>query len=214
MNDITFYKKILVSLLVITVASVVAIHHKDIFLYIKNLEMLSKDNVVTTSLVIILLKTIAAPLGIPGTPITLIVGSLLGTYVGTIVSIIGNTLGATLAFLLSRYILRDYIQKSILPKYPTIKKYERRLESNSLQTIITLRLIPLFPFNILNFILGVTNVPIQKYVIGSFVGMIPGTFMYVYFGESIRMLSPINIILAMVGLLLLIYLGKQYGKHS
>lgn len=214
MNITALYKKIILVLFVLTFAVVVFFNHKEILVFLQYLEDSGRSNLLVTSFMIIAIKTITAPLGIPGTPLTLIVGSLLGTYLGTVVSIIGNTLGATLAFLLSRYIFRDYIQTNILSRYPKIEEYENRLEHKAVSTVITLRLIPLFPFNALNFLLGVTNISLRDYVLGSFIGMIPGTFIYVYFGESIRMLSPINIVLAVSGLLLLIYLGKQYGKRS
>ena len=123
MNILTLYKKIILALLVLALSVMVFFNYKESFVFLQYLEDTGRNNLLLISFVIIVIKTIAAPLGIPGTPLTLIVGSLLGTYLGTIISIIGNTLGATLAFLLSRYILRDYIQKNIIPKYPfTVKK--------------------------------------------------------------------------------------------
>ena len=58
----------------------------------------------------------------------------------------------------------------------------------------------------------ITNIKIKDYVIGSFVGMIPGTFLFVYFGESLRMLSPLNIALAILGIIVLTYLGRIYER--
>ncbi len=166
-----------------------------------------------TALILIALKTVVAPLGFPGTPLTLLSGALLGNFFGTIAALIGNTLGATLAFLLSRYLLKEYFQKNLVSKYPKMRKYEERLEEKAFSTVVALRLIPLFPFNALNFLLGVSNIPVRTYALASFVGMIPGTALFVYFGESLRMLSVINIVFAVLGIATLTYLGKMYEKR-
>lgn len=165
-----------------------------------------------TALLLIGLKAVSAPLGFPGTPLTLLSGSLFGKFLGTIIALIGNTLGASLAFLLSRYVLRDFVRGKFESRYPRIKEYDQKIEQKALATVIATRLIPLFPFNALNFMLGLTGVPFRKYVIGSFIGMIPGTFAFVYFGESLRMLSPINIALAVIGIVSLTYLGRLYAR--
>ena len=188
-------------------------YQSELFVYLKNLESISTGMPFFTAGILIFLKTISAPLGFPGTPLTLLSGSLLGNFMGTITALVGNTLGATSAFLLSRYVFKEYVQTNIVSKYPLIKKYEQKIKDNALQTIILLRLIPLFPFNALNFILGVTNIPLKKYVIGSFVGMIPGTFLFVYFGGSLRMLSVSNILLAVAGIIGLTLIGKFYEKR-
>ena len=187
-------------------------YRTEILFFVRDLEHQILGSPFVTAFILIGLKGLFAVVGFPGTPLTLLSGSLLGNFFGMIVALIGNTLGATLAFLLARYILKDYVQEKFLAKYPRIKVYENKLEKNAWATIISLRLIPLFPFNALNFLLGVTNVPLRQYIVGSFVGMIPGTFLFVYFGESLRMLSPLNVSLAIVGIIVLTYAGKFYGK--
>lgn len=176
------------------------------------LEKVSSAAPTLTAAILILLKTVAAPLGLPGTPLTLLTGSLLGSLWGTVVALIGNTAGAALAFLLSRYVFKDYVQMTLLPKYPRIKEYEQRLEREAFLTVVILRLTPLFPFNGLNFLLGVTNISFGAYVLGSFIGMIPGTFAFVYFGESLRMFSLVKVLFAVVGIAGLIYIGHRYEK--
>jgi uncharacterized membrane protein YdjX (TVP38/TMEM64 family) len=180
---------------------------------VQNLEQESVTMPFVSALILIGLKAISAPLGFPGTPLTLLAGSLFGNLLGTIIALIGNTIGASLAFLLSRYVLRDYVQKKFESTNPRIKAYDQKIKEKAVTTVIALRLIPLFPFNALNFMLGITSIPFRKYFIGSFIGMIPGTFAFVYFGESLRMLSPLNIALAITGIVLLTYLGKIYEKR-
>ncbi len=75
-------------------------------------------------------------------------------------------------------------------------------------TVFVLRLIPLFPFNGLNFGLGLTRINTGVYVIGTFLGIIPGTFAYVYFGDSLASLNPFQVGIAVLGLVAISFLGK------
>lgn len=206
-------KKVTLLGIVVIISVTVFFYREEFFALLQVFEKEKMEMPFFVASMIIFLKTLAAPLGFPGAPLTLLTGSLFGKLYGTVISIIGNTLGASLAFLLSRYVFYDYVQTKLLKKYPKIKKYEERLEKRGFSTVIALRLIPLFPFNALNFLFGVTNISFKTYFIGSFIGMIPGTFMYVYFGESLRMLNPISIIMALLGLGILIYLGRFYEKR-
>lgn len=206
-------KKIILFIVVVSFSTTLFVYKGEIFTFIEGLTLLSQQKPFLVSLILILLKTLSAPLGFPGTPLTLLSGALFGIVAGTVIALIGNTLGAILAFLLSRYIFREYIQNKILPKYPKILKYEKSLEKKAVATVVLLRLIPIFPFNGLNFLLGVTNIPLSKYAIGSFVGMIPGTFLFVYFGESLGSMSLVNVSLALLGIILLTYIGKKYEKR-
>lgn len=165
-----------------------------------------------TAFYLIIAKIIGAILLFPGAPLTLLAGATLGVFWGSIVSIIGNTLGATAAFIISRFFLRDFVIKTIYAKYHAVEKYEARFFSNGLLTVIFLRLIPLFPFNALNYLLGVTQVKTKDYLIGTAFGIIPGTIAFVYFGKAITMLSPFHIISSIIAIAGLAYVGKYYEK--
>ena len=165
-----------------------------------------------SALYLIIAKIIGAILFFPGAPLTLLAGATLGVFYGSITSLIGNILGASVAFFISRYFLRDYVSRTLYKKYPKIKEYEGKFFTNGLLTVICLRLIPLFPFNALNYLLGVTKVSTKDYLIGTAVGIIPGTIAFVYFGESLKMLSPIHIGLSVLAILGLTYTGKYYEK--
>jgi uncharacterized membrane protein YdjX (TVP38/TMEM64 family) len=206
-------KKIILGLIVIGLSFTGFVYYAEIMASLMAFEKQSMEMPIVASFILIGLKTISAVLGLPGTPLTLLSGSLFGKFLGTIIALIGNTLGAAAAFLLSRYVFRDYVEKNILPKYPKMKEYDEKLQRKGFSTVVALRLIPLFPFNALNFLFGVTSVPFKKYVLGSFIGMIPGTFIFVYFGQSLRMLSVLNITLAVLGIVVLTYLGRKYEKH-
>ena len=206
-------KKLILLVLVGSLSLVLFLHREEVLSWVAAIEHESMTMPLASALILILLKSVSAPLGFPGTPLTLLSGSLFGHVFGTIIALVGNTIGASLAFLLARYVLRDYMVKKFWTKYPRIKEYDQKLKEKGLSTVIALRLIPLFPFNALNFLLGVTSIPFKKYVIGSFVGMIPGTFLFVYFGESLRMLSGLNILLAILGICVLTFLGRQFEKR-
>jgi uncharacterized membrane protein YdjX (TVP38/TMEM64 family) len=184
-------------------------------MFLEYLQELVMQHTEYAALLLLLAKILGAILFVPGAPLTLLAGALLGTWNGFLVSLIGNILGATCAFLIARYALRNFVQEKLLNKYPKIKAYEDRFFTRGLHTVIFLRLIPLFPFNAINYALGVTRVSTKDYILGTAVGIIPGTFAYTYFGESIAMLSPLNItfaVLAIVGLVYVGKLGKRYEK--
>ncbi len=206
------YKKILL-FVAITLCSILAfVYREQLFEIFAKLEGQSKITPFLVAFILISLQSISAPLGFPGSAFTLITGSIFGVWIGTLVAIIGNTIGSTLAFLLARYIFRDHTKK-LISKYPRLEKYISRLETNGLSTVLFLRLVPLFPFNAINFLLGVTPLSLRVYVMGSFFGMIPGTFLYVYLGGSLRMLSPLDISLSIIGIILLMLIGKYYEKR-
>lgn len=179
---------------------------------IEQIKLYIATNPEYTALYLILGKIIGALIFFPGTPLTLLAGATLGLFWGSLVSIIGNTLGATLAFLLARFALRDFVRNNLYYKYPKIAEYEKKISKRGLATVLIVRLIPLFPFNVLNYLLGVTNVKTKDYIIGTFIGIIPGTVAFVYFGESLKMLSAINIAAAIFIILTLTYGGKYYDK--
>ncbi len=100
------------------------------------------------------------------------------------------------------------MQRKILLKYPKINHYENALSRNGFFTVVFLRLVPLFPFNALNPILGVTDIRFKDYFLGTLVGIIPGTFAFVYLGEAFKMLSVWNIFFAVLGIFGLGFIGK------
>lgn len=182
---------------------------------LEEIQMLVVTHPNLAALYLIIGKVIGAIILAPGTPLTLLAGAVLGSGKGFIVSMIGNTLGAIAAFFIARFVGQKYIVNKVLPKYPKIKEYENKLtKERGLQTVLFLRFVPLFPFNILNYILGVTSVSAKNYILGTFFGLIPGTFAFVYFGESLRMLKAFNIILAVGGIAALVFIGKYYEKRE
>lgn len=145
---------------------------------------------VTGMVYFVLIYVLATVLLLPGSVLTLAAGVLYGVWIGTVVVSVASTLGATLAFLLSRGFLNEWVQKLSL-KYPKIHAFQGLMKDQGWKLTFLLRLSPVIPFNALNYLLGITRVQARDYVIASWLGMIPGTFLYVYLGTLIRSLADV-----------------------
>jgi len=117
---------------------------------------------------------------LPASVVTLGAGAVFGPWLGPIYVFIGAMIGATVAFLIGRFVARDWIAKKVEDK-PFFKALDNAIAEEGLKLIFLIRLSPAFPFNLLNYALGLTKVSLREYVIGT-TGIIPGTIMYVYLG--------------------------------
>ncbi|OCR00718.1 SNARE associated Golgi family protein [Oscillatoriales cyanobacterium USR001] len=132
-------------------------------------------------LAFIAIYNLATILFIPGSVLTLGGGLIFGVFWGSIYVFIAATLGATLAFLIGRYLSRNWVAKQ-MAKHPKFKFIDEAVAREGLKIVFLTRLSPIFPFNLLNYAFGITKVSLKDYILGSF-GMIPGTIMYVYLGS-------------------------------
>lgn len=117
---------------------------------------------------------------LPAAILTLGAGVIFGVIWGSLYVFIGATLGAIAAFLVGRYLARGWVKEKI-SSYKKFTNIDQAVSKEGLKIIFLIRLSPLFPFNLLNYALGLTNVSLKDYSLASF-GMIPGTIMYVYLG--------------------------------
>jgi uncharacterized membrane protein YdjX (TVP38/TMEM64 family) len=138
----------------------------------------------------ITLYIIATVAFLPGSILTLGAGVVFGVVWGSLYVFIGATLGATAAFLVGRYLARGWVTRKIAgnKKFAAI---DNAVGKAGLKIVLLTRLSPIFPFNLLNYALGITGVSLKDYFIGS-VGMIPGTIMYVYIGSLAGNLARIG----------------------
>jgi uncharacterized membrane protein YdjX (TVP38/TMEM64 family) len=120
---------------------------------------------------------------VPGTILTLVAGASFGVVVGSITVSIASTLGATLAFLVGRYLARERVAR-LVEGHARFAAVDAAVGRQGLKIVLLTRLSPVFPFNLLNFGYGLTRVRLRDYVLGSWVGMMPGTVMYVYMGAA------------------------------
>lgn len=118
---------------------------------------------------------------IPITPLSITAGMLFGPYLGFEVSLIGATLGATLAFIISRYLLKDWVDNK---SHSRIELVQEKIKQLGWKFVVIARISPIFPFSAQNYIFGVTNIPIKEYFISTLFSLIPGTFTYVYIGYA------------------------------
>jgi uncharacterized membrane protein YdjX (TVP38/TMEM64 family) len=139
--------------------------------------------------VFILGYAVAAIAFIPGSLLTLAAGAIFGLVQGTIYSLLGATLGASGAFLIARYVARRPIERRIAgnPKFAAIDKAVGR---EGFKIVALLRLSPVFPFNLLNYGLGLTQVSFPQYLAAS-ICMLPGTLLYVYYGKAAGSLAAL-----------------------
>lgn len=130
-----------------------------------------------------LIYALVTVLFLPGSVMTLVGGALFGPALGTVYSLTGATLGAMLAFLISRYLASDWIAKKAGGK---IKQLISGVEGEGWRFVAFVRLVPLFPFNLLNYALGLTRIRFLHYLIATYIFMLPGAIAYTYLGYAGR----------------------------
>ncbi|MBM4273939.1 MAG: TVP38/TMEM64 family protein [Deltaproteobacteria bacterium] len=134
-------------------------------------------------LIYLIIWTLAPPLFLPGLPITVAGGVLFGPFWGVVYTIFGATGGATLAFLVARYLARDWVEAKIANT--RLETLDDRVARQGWKIVAFTRLIPIFPFFILNYAFGITRISLRAYVVTTFFGMMPATVAYVYFSSNI-----------------------------
>lgn len=126
---------------------------------------------------------LATVLFLPGSVLTLAGGALFGPVAGTAYSLIGATIGATAAFLVARHVAGDWVARKSGGRLKTLID---GVEAEGWRFVAFVRLVPLFPFNLLNYALGLTRIPLGHYVLASFVCMFPGALAYTWLGYAGR----------------------------
>ncbi len=168
-------------------------------------------------LVYILVYSIAPSLMMPGLALTVVGGVLFGPVRGSIYVMAGATIGASVAFLIARHMGREWVEGVI--KGGRLEELDAKVERQGWKIVAFTRLIPLFPFNFLNYAFGLTKIKFSHYLIATFVFMIPGAVAYVVFSSSILDLFKGGVSLEFViGAVLVVmislaaYLYKKYKK--
>ncbi|NJN03214.1 MAG: TVP38/TMEM64 family protein [Leptolyngbyaceae cyanobacterium SL_1_1] len=136
---------------------------------------------IVAPLVFIALYIVTTVAFLPASVVTLGAGVVFGVVKGSIFVFVGAMLGATAAFLVGRYVARGWVSKKIADS-ERFKAIDEAIAREGRKIIFLLRLSPAFPFNLLNYALGLTKVSLTDYVLGT-LGILPGTIMYVYLGS-------------------------------
>jgi uncharacterized membrane protein YdjX (TVP38/TMEM64 family) len=166
----------------------------------------------------ILVYIVVTGLSLPGAVIlTLAGGFLFGSVLATLYVNLGATTGATLAFLAARYVLRDWVEHKF---GRWLEPLQQGFAKNAFSYLLTLRLIPLFPFFVVNLVSGLTRMNVGTYAAATALGIIPGSFVYAYAGRqlgtinSLKEIASPNVIAAFVLLGLLALVPIIYKKLS
>ena len=154
------------------------------------LDMIYQENSLAIIFGFIGVYFLVVALSLPGaTILTLTGGAIFGPVVGALIVNIGATLGATVAFLVARLILREWVKKKFGDKLDPINK---GLSENGISYMLFLRLVPLFPFFLVNLVSGLTEVRLLVYFLGTMFGIMPGSFVYANAGSSISRIDSIS----------------------
>ena len=130
----------------------------------------------------ILIYIVSTVMMLPGSPLTFTAGALFGFWKGLILVSIGSTLGATCAFMISRYLMRKSVEKRFLEN-KKFQSVDNEINENGWKIVILARLSPIIPFFLLNYALGITKIRFFHFIFASWIGMIPGTIVYVLMGN-------------------------------
>ncbi|MFO7710553.1 MAG: TVP38/TMEM64 family protein [Candidatus Woesearchaeota archaeon] len=156
----------------------------------------------------VLVYAAGAMLFLPGTPFSIASGLLFGKLFGTVYAVVGQVLGASGAFFISRYLGRGFVED--MSKYFDLGYYDDLLRRQGFAAVFFMRLIPLFPFNGINFAVGLSKIRYTNFFLATLLGVIPGTFVLVYFGSSVAAFDMVNI---MISIILFILLISLYPLH-
>ncbi|MBI4387486.1 MAG: TVP38/TMEM64 family protein [Candidatus Omnitrophica bacterium] len=133
--------------------------------------------------VFIMIYGIGCVFALPGSVLTLAGGAVFGIWRGTLYNAIAANFGASLAFFVARFMGRDFVKGFM--KSGKMAKFDEQIGKSGFKTIFRLRLIPIVPFNGLNFGSGLSSIRFRDYLFASLLGMLPGTFIYTYFADAL-----------------------------
>lgn len=155
-----------------------------------------------------------------GAILTLTGGFLFGSLLGTLAVNIGATIGATLAFLAARYLLRDWVENKFGDRLGPI---QAGFAKNAFSYLMTLRLIPAFPFFLVNLVSGLTRVNLSTYALATSIGIIPGSFVFAFAGRQLGTINslgeiaspPVLLAFTLLGLLALLPIAyRKWGPKK
>jgi uncharacterized membrane protein YdjX (TVP38/TMEM64 family) len=174
----------------------------------KNRDMLlafTKEHYLISVIVYIVLYVLVVALSIPGGAVlTLAGGFLFGTLLTVLYVNVGATMGAAFAFLIARYLLGDRLQHKYKQQ---LLKFNEEITKNGVRYLLTLRFIPVFPFFLINFLSGLTSIPLTTFIWTTSLGILPGTAVYAYAGQQLGAITTVSEILSTKVLVVFLLLG-------
>lgn len=173
----------IVALTLIIIALFLAMRFLPVQQWLRNFNDWVGQMGTTGILIFIVVYAVATVLLAPGAILTIGAGFAFGLWIGFLAVSAGSTLGASLAFLVARFIARDKIE-AMAQRNEKFRRIDNAIGKQGAKLIFLLRLSPVIPFNLSNYLYGLTGVKFWSYVLASWIGMMPGTFLYVYIGTA------------------------------
>ncbi len=150
----------------------------------------TQEHYSTAVLVFVFIYCIQTALSLPGATILTLGGGLLfGSLLGALFVNIAATSGATLAFLTARYLLHDWVERKFGHR---LEPLQRGFSKNAFNYLLTLRLVPLFPFFLVNMVSGLTRIRLTTYVLATAIGILPGSLIYTNAGRQLGMIDSLS----------------------
>ncbi len=174
----TLAKILLAVLLLLAIG--VAVRYREVF-DVALIENWLEGAGIWAPLAFIAIYALATVLFLPGSVLTLLGGAMFGPVMGTLYNLAGATIGATAAFLISRYLASDWVAQKTGGR---LKQLINGVEQEGWRFVAFTRLVPLFPFNLLNYALGLTRINLIPYILASLLFMVPGGVAYTYLGYA------------------------------
>lgn len=192
-------KKIKIGLLILIMLAIIAFFFYDIQQYAtldyikakqQNIFEYYKQNIFFVLVLFIFLYVLVTALSLPvATFLTLLGGALFGFSTGLIIVSFASTIGATLAFLMARFLAQNYVQKYYKKQ---LSKINKKFKSEGAFYLFALRLVPVFPFFIINVVMGLMTIKTWTFYWVSQLGMLPGTIVYVYAGTQLAQIETFS----------------------
>jgi uncharacterized membrane protein YdjX (TVP38/TMEM64 family) len=176
-------KRIIVLLLIIAAIVSVRLTGATQYLEEEALRKWVQSYGILSPIIYMLFYTVAPSLFLPGLPITIAGGVLFGPFWGVVYTITSATMGACVAFLASRYVARDWVASKLIS--PRWQRLDQGVERHGWKVVAFTRLIPLFPFNLLNYAFGLTKIKFMHYVVTTFICMLPACIAFIVFSSSL-----------------------------
>lgn len=140
---------------------------------------------------------------VPGLALTALAGVLFGFVKGSLIVVIASNIGCHITFLLARYLGGEFIQKRI-KEDSFVDKMSGKMKDHGFMVMLYMRLLPIFPFNVINYASGLTPIKYRDYALATLIGMLPGTLVYVYLAASATNIkdNPIGLVISIAVLIL------------
>lgn len=205
------YKKLIIAIVLIAIAALLVTQFSQyLTLDVAKAEQAELANYIDAhllqaALIYFVVYVLLTAFSIPGaTVVTLLGAALFGFWLSLLLASFASTIGATLAFLSSRFLLRDWVQTKFADKLQTINQ---GIERDGAFYLLSLRLIPIFPFFLINLVMGLTPISTWRYYWVSQLGMLPGTAVYLNAGTQLAEISSLGEIVSLPVLASFVLLG-------